>query len=88
MKIVKIFFCGYCYGVVDVMVIVCNVVLDKLLLRFIYILGMIVYNKYVIDVFEEDGIIILDGLSCLEILDKIDFGIVIFIVYGVFLEVK
>lgn len=88
MDVIKILLCGYCYGVVDVMVIVKNVLLDKSLLRFIYIFGMIVYNKYVIDVFEEEGIFILDGVNCLDILKQVEKGIVIFIVYGVFFEVR
>ena len=70
MKIVKISPRGYCYGVVDAMVIARNAALDKSLPRPIYILGMIVHNKHVTDAFEEDGIITLDGPSRLEILDN------------------
>ncbi|MGQ0421750.1 4-hydroxy-3-methylbut-2-enyl diphosphate reductase, partial [Bacillus sp. HC-Mk] len=88
MKIVKISPRGYCYGVVDAMVIARNAALDKSLPRPIYILGMIVHNKHVTDAFEEDGIITLDGPSRLEILDKIDSGTVIFTAHGVSPEVK
>ena len=52
---------GYCYGVVDAMVIARNAALDKTLPRPIYILGMIVHNKHVTDAFAEEGIITLDG---------------------------
>ncbi|MDM5235984.1 4-hydroxy-3-methylbut-2-enyl diphosphate reductase [Bacillus cereus] len=88
MKIVKISPRGYCYGVVDAMVIARNAALDTSLPRPIYILGMIVHNKHVTDAFEEDGIITLDGPSRLEILDKIDSGTVIFTAHGVSPEVK
>lgn len=88
MKIVKISPRGYCYGVVDAMVIARNAALDTSLPRPIYILGMIVHNKHVTDAFEEDGIITLDGPSRLDILDKIDSGTVIFTAHGVSPEVK
>ncbi|WP_020062663.1 4-hydroxy-3-methylbut-2-enyl diphosphate reductase [Bacillus sp. 123MFChir2] len=88
MKIVKISPRGYCYGVVDAMVIARNAALDKTLPRPIYILGMIVHNKHVTDAFEEDGIITLDGPSRLDILEKIEFGTVIFTAHGVSPEVK
>ncbi|MGG0238415.1 4-hydroxy-3-methylbut-2-enyl diphosphate reductase [Bacillus rhizoplanae] len=88
MKIVKISPRGYCYGVVDAMVIARNAALDKTLPRPIYILGMIVHNKHVTDAFEEDGIITLDGPSRLDILEKIEAGTVIFTAHGVSPEVK
>ena len=61
MDIIKISPRGYCYGVVDAMVIARNASLDQSLPRPIYILGMIVHNKHVTDAFEEEGIITLDG---------------------------
>ncbi|TYR82383.1 4-hydroxy-3-methylbut-2-enyl diphosphate reductase [Priestia megaterium] len=88
MKVIKIAPRGYCYGVVDAMVIARNAALDKSLPRPIYILGMIVHNKHVTDAFEEDGIITLDGANRLEILDKITEGTVIFTAHGVSPEVK
>ena len=59
---------GYCYGVVDAMVIARNAALDTSFPRPIYILGMIVHNKHVTDAFELDGIITLDGENRLDIL--------------------
>lgn len=47
MQVLKINPRGYCYGVVDAMVIARNAALDKTLPRPIYILGMIVHNKHV-----------------------------------------
>ena len=88
MEIVKITPRGYCYGVVDAMVIARNASLDKTLPRPIYILGMIVHNKHVTEAFESDGIITLDGPNRLEILEQINDGTVIFTAHGVSPEVK
>ncbi|MBD1382124.1 4-hydroxy-3-methylbut-2-enyl diphosphate reductase [Metabacillus arenae] len=88
MEIIKISPRGYCYGVVDAMVIAKNAALDKTLPRPIYILGMIVHNKHVTDAFEEDGIITLDGSNRLEILKQVDKGTVIFTAHGVSPEVR
>lgn len=88
MDIIKITPRGYCYGVVDAMVIARNASMDKTLPRPIYILGMIVHNKHVTDAFEEDGIITLDGPNRLEILENINEGTVIFTAHGVSPEVK
>ncbi|MCZ8534778.1 MULTISPECIES: 4-hydroxy-3-methylbut-2-enyl diphosphate reductase [Psychrobacillus] len=79
---------GYCYGVVDAMVIARNAALDTSLPRPIYILGMIVHNKHVTDAFEMDGIITLDGENRLDILSKVETGTVIFTAHGVSPEVK
>ncbi len=88
MNIIKIAPRGYCYGVVDAMVIAKNAALDKSLPRPIYILGMIVHNKHVTDAFEEDGIITLDGKNRLEILEKVDQGTIVFTAHGVSPEVR
>lgn len=88
MKVVKISPRGYCYGVVDAMIIARNAALDKTLPRPIYILGMIVHNKHVTDAFEKDGIMTLDGKNRLDILEKVDTGTVIFTAHGVSPEVR
>lgn len=88
MDIIKISPRGYCYGVVDAMVIARNASLDQSLPRPIYILGMIVHNKHVTDAFEEEGIITLDGPNRLEILEQIESGTVIFTAHGVSPQVK
>ncbi|KAB2338543.1 4-hydroxy-3-methylbut-2-enyl diphosphate reductase [Cytobacillus depressus] len=88
MEIIKISPRGYCYGVVDAMVIARNAALDKTLPRPIYILGMIVHNKHVTDAFQEDGIITLDGNNRLEILEKVDKGTVIFTAHGISPQVR
>lgn len=88
MNVIKISPRGYCYGVVDAMVIARNAALDKTLPRPIYILGMIVHNKHITDAFEEEGIITLDGQNRKEIIEKVDKGTVIFTAHGVSPEVR
>lgn len=88
MQIIKISPRGYCYGVVDAMVVARNAALDKSLPRPIYILGMIVHNKHVTDAFAEEGIITLDGNNRKEILEKVDKGTVIFTAHGISPEVR
>jgi len=88
MQVIKINPRGYCYGVVDAMVIARNASLDKTLPRPIYILGMIVHNKHVTDAFERDGIITLDGENRKEIIEKVDTGTVIFTAHGVSPEIR
>ena len=88
MKVIKITPRGYCYGVVDAMVIARNAALDKTLPRPIYILGMIVHNKHVTDAFEHDGIITLDGDNRKEIIEQVNEGTVIFTAHGVSPEIR
>lgn len=86
MNVIKISPRGYCYGVVDAMVIAKNAALDKNLPRPIYILGMIVHNKHVTDAFEEDGIYTLDGPNRLDILKQVESGTVIFTLHAFLLR--
>ncbi|CAG9608134.1 4-hydroxy-3-methylbut-2-enyl diphosphate reductase [Pseudoneobacillus rhizosphaerae] len=88
MHVIKISPRGYCYGVVDAMVIARNASLDKSLPRPIYILGMIVHNKHVTDAFEQEGIITLDGQNRKDILEQVDQGTVIFTAHGISPEVR
>jgi 4-hydroxy-3-methylbut-2-enyl diphosphate reductase len=88
MEVIKISPRGYCYGVVDAMVIARNAALDKTLPRPIHILGMIVHNQHVTEAFEKEGIMTLDGKNRKEILQKIDKGTVIFTAHGVSPEVR
>ncbi|MFY3793070.1 4-hydroxy-3-methylbut-2-enyl diphosphate reductase [Ureibacillus sp. MALMAid1270] len=88
MQVIKINPRGYCYGVVDAMVIARNASLDKTLPRPIYILGMIVHNKHVTDAFEKDGIITLDGHNRKEIIEQVNEGTVIFTAHGVSPEIR
>ncbi|MDP4163662.1 MAG: 4-hydroxy-3-methylbut-2-enyl diphosphate reductase [Bacillota bacterium] len=88
MNVIKISPRGYCYGVVDAMVIARNAALDQSLPRPIYILGMIVHNKHVTDAFAEEGIITLDGSNRNEILQQVDKGTVIFTAHGISPEIR
>jgi len=88
MDVVKVTPRGYCYGVVDAMVMAKRAADDKSLPRPIYILGMIVHNKHVVEAFDREGIITLDGTNRLELLERISEGTVIFTAHGVSPEVK
>ncbi|MBH5319270.1 4-hydroxy-3-methylbut-2-enyl diphosphate reductase [Paenibacillus sp. GSMTC-2017] len=88
MEIVKISPRGYCYGVVDAMVLALQTAKNLELPRPIYILGMIVHNAHVTDAFEKEGVITLDGANRLEIMEQINEGTVIFTAHGVSPEVR
>ncbi|MFM9277072.1 4-hydroxy-3-methylbut-2-enyl diphosphate reductase [Paenibacillus jiagnxiensis] len=88
MEVLKISPRGYCYGVVDAMVMARQAAKNLDLPRPIYILGMIVHNSHVTQSFEEEGIITLDGPNRMEILQKVDSGTVIFTAHGVSPEVR
>ncbi|OPD54059.1 4-hydroxy-3-methylbut-2-enyl diphosphate reductase [Bacillus anthracis] len=88
MKVIKISPRGYCYGVVDALILARNANLDKTLPRPIYILGMIVHNKHITKALEEEGVITLEGPDYMKILDQIDYGTVIFTAHGVSPKIK
>lgn len=88
MEVIKISPRGYCYGVVDAMVLAKQAAANLELPRPIYILGMIVHNKHVTDAFEDEGIITLDGKNRLDILKNVDKGTVIFTAHGVSPQVR
>ena len=58
-EVLKISPRGYCYGVVDAMVLARQAAQNLDLPRPIYILGMIVHNSHVTQSFEDEGIITL-----------------------------
>ena len=88
MEVIRISPRGYCYGVVDAMVLAMQTAKNLDLPRPVYILGMIVHNAHVTEAFEQEGIITLDGANRLDILDKVDKGTVIFTAHGVSPEVR
>ncbi|MEJ8547840.1 4-hydroxy-3-methylbut-2-enyl diphosphate reductase [Brevibacillus borstelensis] len=88
MEVVKISPRGYCYGVVDAMVLALKTAQNFDLPRPIHILGMIVHNAHVVDSFEKMGVKTLDGEDRLALLDQIDEGTVIFTAHGVSPEVR
>ncbi|WP_019638404.1 4-hydroxy-3-methylbut-2-enyl diphosphate reductase [Paenibacillus fonticola] len=88
MEVIKISPRGYCYGVVDAMVLARQAAKNLDLPRPIYILGMIVHNSHVTQSFEDEGIITLDGPNRLDILSQVERGTVIFTAHGVSPEVR
>jgi 4-hydroxy-3-methylbut-2-enyl diphosphate reductase len=88
MEVIKVSPRGYCYGVVDAMVLAATSAKNLDLPRPIYILGMIVHNAHVVEAFKELGIITLDGEDRLSLLEQIDHGTVIFTAHGVSPEVR
>jgi 4-hydroxy-3-methylbut-2-enyl diphosphate reductase len=83
MEVIKISPRGYCYGVVDAMVLAQEAANNPELPRPIYILGMIVHNQHVVEAFERQGIITLDGADRMSLLENIEHGTVIFTAHGV-----
>lgn len=83
MEVIKISPRGYCYGVVDAMVLAQEAANNPELPRPIYILGMIVHNQHVVEAFERQGIITLDGADRLSLIENIEQGTVIFTAHGV-----
>lgn len=88
MQVVKVSPRGYCYGVVDAVQMVRNAAKNPALPRPIYILGLIVHNRHVVDSLESEDIITLDGPDRLKLLETLDTGTVIFTAHGVSPEVK
>jgi 4-hydroxy-3-methylbut-2-en-1-yl diphosphate reductase len=88
MEVVKISPRGYCYGVVDAMVLARQTARNLNLPRPIYILGMLVHNANVTEAFEDEGIITLDGPNRLDILERVESGTIIFTAHGVSPEVR
>lgn len=89
MEIIKVIPRGYCKGVVRAINIAKETALknpDKK----IYILGMLVHNKHVIEALKEYNIITIDdkNKSREELLDDIHEGIVIFTAHGIHPNVK
>jgi 4-hydroxy-3-methylbut-2-en-1-yl diphosphate reductase len=87
-EVIKVSPRGYCFGVVDAMVVARKAAMNKDLPRPIYILGMLVHNRYVTEAFEKEGVITLDGNSRVNLLEDITSGTVIFTAHGVSPEVR
>ncbi len=74
---------GFCYGVKHSIKMVIDVLNDKSYPRPIYLLNSIVHNDDVNNYFKEQGVIVLEGKSKLDLLDNIKTGTVIFSAHGV-----
>jgi len=89
MEVIKITPRGYCYGVVDAIQLAKQVASEPSYPRPVYILGLIVHNRHVVEsLTTEYGIISLDGPDRLALLEKIESGTVIFTAHGVSPAVK
>ena len=58
---------GYCYGVVDAMVLVRRVAANPDVPRPIHVLGMLVHNRRVTEAFEEIGVVCIDGKGAADL---------------------
>lgn len=88
MKITKLTPRGFCKGVAGAINIINKALQNDDLKRPIYMLGNIVHNKNIVRAFEDQGIIILDGDSRLNMLENINEGTIIFTAHGVSDEVR
>lgn len=83
MKIIRVTPRGYCYGVVDAMQMAREAAKNPDLPRPIYVVGLIVHNRFAVDELTGLGITTLDGPDRAAILDQVDQGTVIFTAHGV-----
>ena len=80
---------GYCQGVVQAIRKVQETV-RKYPDKKVYVLGMIVHNRFIVEAFSQLNVITLDdpSLSKEELLDKIDDGVVVFTAHGISDSIK
>ncbi len=88
MEVIKVTPRGYCYGVVDAMEIARKAARDPSLPRPIYIIGLIVHNRFAVEDLNRLGFVTLDGPNRVAILDQVTQGTVIFTAHGVSPSVK
>ncbi len=74
---------GYCYGVVDAMELARKAARDPALPRPIYIIGLIVHNRFAVEELTALGVTTLDGPDRASILEQVTEGTVIFTAHGV-----
>lgn len=83
MKVVKVTPQGYCNGVKQALQKCIDALNDPNTIKPIYLLGMIIHNKYVCEELKEKGIIILEGEDKSKLIDQIDSGTIIITAHGV-----
>lgn len=90
MEVIKVTPRGYCYGVVDAILMARKVASDPSVPKPVYILGLIVHNRHVVQKLQREyGIISLDGTDRLALLEQIPAGAtIIFTAHGVSPAVK
>jgi 4-hydroxy-3-methylbut-2-enyl diphosphate reductase len=83
MEVIKVHPRGYCYGVVDAMELARRAAKDPATPRPIYIIGLIVHNRFAVEELERLGVTTLDGPDRASILEQVSQGTVIFTAHGV-----
>ncbi len=74
---------GMCGGVASAIRQIEKVLQDPQTIRPIYMLGSLVHNKIIVNQFQEQGIIVLDGNDKEASLESISYGTIIFTAHGV-----
>lgn len=88
MKVNKIMPQGYCKGVILALKKCIEVINNPNTVKPIYLLGMIIHNKFVCDELKNMGVIILEGNDKISLLENIDNGTVIISAHGVSKKVR
>jgi len=83
MDVVKVTPRGYCYGVVDAMELARKAAKDPDIPRPIYIIGLIVHNRFAVDELTALGVTTLDGADRAAMVEQVSDGTVIFTAHGV-----
>jgi 4-hydroxy-3-methylbut-2-en-1-yl diphosphate reductase len=79
---------GYCYGVVDAMELARKAAKNPTIPHPIYIIGLIVHNRFAVEELTGLGVTTLDGPDRASILEEVTEGTVIFTAHGVSPQVK
>jgi 4-hydroxy-3-methylbut-2-enyl diphosphate reductase len=83
MDVIKVTPRGYCYGVVDAMELARKAAKDPAVPRPIYIIGLIVHNRFAVDELTALGVMTLDGADRTAMIEQVNEGTVIFTAHGV-----
>jgi 4-hydroxy-3-methylbut-2-enyl diphosphate reductase len=83
MDVIKVTPRGYCYGVVDAMELARKAAKDPAVPRPIYIIGLIVHNRFAVNELTALGVTTLDGVDRAAMIEQVSEGTVIFTAHGV-----
>ncbi|MBR0230519.1 MAG: 4-hydroxy-3-methylbut-2-enyl diphosphate reductase, partial [Erysipelotrichaceae bacterium] len=89
MNVKRVIPSGYCKGVITAIKKVRKARLDYPD-KNIYVLGMIVHNRFVVDAFTEMGVITLDdpSLTKMQLLETVNDGVIVFTAHGISNEIR
>lgn len=89
MKIIKVVPSGYCKGVIRAIQTVKETI-SKYPNENIYILGMLVHNRFVVEALQQQNVITLlsDKKDKYQLIDEIDSGVIIFTAHGINKSIK